>query len=314
MKLKPVVCLQQLPPLGTCLAMAVIGLWCFFMPALALAAPVLNLDTGRLIQKGADAFYRGDYRQAVGIFSEAINRDSTSGLAYGNRCLSELELQAYAEAIADCTLAIEKAVNSSDSFVQEAYLNRGLAHYRSGNLLAAIADYTQTLQMAPQSYRALYNRGLAHADQGAYNQALQDYQNALEFADHDAAVALIYNDAGVAYLLLGQAQDAVDALTQSLQINGDDLRALFNRGCAYHRMGNEPMALQDFKQVIALDSTYAPAYVQQGMIQAQMGKTEAAIASLWQAAKHFQAQNDSTAYQQMQRFILRLQIRSSALG
>jgi tetratricopeptide (TPR) repeat protein len=60
--------------------------------------------------------------------------------AYSDRCLADLQIQEYHQAIADCTQAINLTPNNP-----EADLNRGLAHYRQGNYTAAIADDHQAI-------------------------------------------------------------------------------------------------------------------------------------------------------------------------
>lgn len=296
------------------LGIIILIVWMLSSPALA-ASSQNSGGTTQGLRQGVAAFQDGNYAEAASFFSQVIEQKPDHAVAYGNRCLSYLELKRYENAIADCTMAIELASDSTVAFVSEAFLNRGLAHYRSRQIQNAIADYTQVLQQNVHDYRALYNRGLAYADFGHYDEALQDYHQAVQQTPiPKEALTLIRNDEGIAYLMLDKPMDAIAAFNQAIQLNTSDIRAFFNRGCAYHRIGKEPLALHDFNQVIALDPTHAQAYLHRGLIQIHMGQTEDAIASLTDAAQQFRAQDNLGAYERTQQLIHQLQFPSGAFG
>ncbi|NJK28327.1 MAG: tetratricopeptide repeat protein, partial [Coleofasciculaceae cyanobacterium SM2_3_26] len=132
-------------------------------------------------QQGINALKQGDYPTAIEAFTHAIQRSEHVTAAYGDRCLAHLQLEAFHEAIADCTQAIERNANTSDNNTTqnaEAYLNRGLAWYRLGEFPAAIADYRQALQLHPHDGRTHYNLGLAHFALEAYAEAIAHYDRA----------------------------------------------------------------------------------------------------------------------------------------
>jgi tetratricopeptide (TPR) repeat protein len=298
-----------------------IGLGIVGLCLLAIAPPAwadLSQASGvrQILKEGVTAFQMGEYDQAEAVFSRAIAQDQHNGIAYGNRCLTNLELHRYHQAIADCTTAIQLAMTADEPFVIEAWLNRGLAYYRSKNYADAIADYSHVLRVRPQEYRAAYNRGLAYVEQNAYAAAMQDYQTALQTVSptDETAIALLQNDLGVAHLMSGQPELAVAAFTQSIQLNPLDIRAFFNRGCAYHRLGQEMLALHDLYQVTQIDPHHAQAYLHQGLIQYELGQTAAAITSLGQAAQRFLDQNEMTNYQRIQQLIDKIQSPDTAIG
>ncbi|WP_431633133.1 tetratricopeptide repeat protein [Alkalinema pantanalense] len=262
-------------------------------------------------QEGVTSFQDGNYSIAVEAFSKAIQVDTNYGAAYGNRCLSYIELHDYPSAIADCTAAITLTPSNA-----EAYLNRGLAHYRLGEYTMAITDFTQLLQITPHDHRAYYNRGLAYVGQSQYREALVDYGEALRQVSplDTASITLIYNDQGVAHLMLGQDRAAIVALTQAIRYHASDARALFNRGYAYHRLGNETAALEDFSQVTVIDPSYAQAYLNRGLIQHQLGDQDKAIADLRQAAQQFLSQGNATAHRQTLDLLQKIQASPSTIG
>jgi tetratricopeptide (TPR) repeat protein len=262
-----------------------------------------------LLQKGITVFQEGDYLTAIEQFNQAIAADPGYAAAYSNRCLSHIHLDEYTAAIADCTEAVR--LNAADT---EAYLNRGLAYYRLGKPTEAIADYTQLLQFKPHDFRAYYNRGLAQAEQQAYREAIVDYGEALRQVnplDH-STLAEIHNDRGLAQLWLEHWPQAVAEFTQAVQFSSSDIRAYYNRGCAYHHQGNSVAAIADFTQVLQIAPDHAPAYLSRGLIQQQLGNTAAALVDLKQAAQHFCDHGQLLAYQQTLSLIEKLQV--SAIG
>lgn len=91
---------------------------------------------GRFLIKGNQALNKGDYNEAVRLYSEAI------------------------------------AIN--DQYV-EAFNNRGVANYKDGKYIEAIIDYTQILlQIDPDFSEARRNRVNAYLDAGRYEKALED--------------------------------------------------------------------------------------------------------------------------------------------
>ncbi len=280
-------------------------------PADAAASSAAPQTAQSSFQAGVAAFQQHDYLKARDQFSEAIRLQPDFATAYSNRCLTYIQLAQYKEAIADCSQAL--ALKPTD---KEAFLNRGVAAYRLGDFDNAIADATHVLELTPHDPRAYYNRGLAHVEQGHYREALVDYGEALrQLSPLDrSATALIQNDRGIAYLLLQQPQSAIEAFTEAIQANGNDVRAFFNRGCAYHQQGNLLAALDDFTQATRIDPQYAQAYLNQGLLQHQLGEQVAAIASLKSAAAIFQQQKQFPDYFQTRRLIQQLQASLTALA
>lgn len=263
------------------------------------------------LRAGVVAFQEGAYQTAVRQFTEAIEADANYAAAYSNRCLSYIYLADYPAAVVDCTQALE--LNPRDT---EAYLNRGLAHQRMGQATAALADYDHLLQLKPHDLRAYYNRGLVQAEQQLYREAIVDYGAALRQTsplDH-ATLAEIHNDRGLAQLELELWPQAISDFTQAVQFNSADLRAYYNRGCAYHHQGNLVAAVEDFTHALKIAPNHGQAYLSRGLIQQQLGNTEAALADLEQAATCFSSQGAMVAYQQTLDLIGKLRGFAAAIG
>jgi tetratricopeptide (TPR) repeat protein len=116
---------------------------------------------------------------------------------------------------------------------------------------------------------------------------------------------------GVALRLQGNLDDAIDSLSQAIQLNPESAEAYFRRGICYFSIGEERLALADFKQAgiigiddprarlwegmtytkkgdlydavraygqaIAESDRYVPAYVNRGLTYIQLGQFDKAI-------------------------------------
>lgn len=272
------------------------------VPARADVAP------SHLFQQGVDAYQEHNYPQAIDTFTQVIQQDQASSkllaAAYGNRCLIELELDAYRQAIADCTQGLRlNPVNT------ESYLNRGLAYYRVNDYTAAIRDYDKRLAYVSDDHRALYNRGLANASLERYDQALKDYSRSIGVSRElpDKRMAEIHFDRGLAYLKLEQYNSAASDFSQAIAHDNLNTEAYVNRAYAAHALGDNKMALRDLDQVLALNPAHAKAHFNLGMLHCDQGHLTGAIANFEQAARHFFAQNSMEDYRQVMTILHQLQ-------
>ncbi|MEH1965148.1 tetratricopeptide repeat protein [Nostoc sp.] len=243
---------------------------------------------------GVDKMRRGNYQEAIENFNQAIELEKDFAVAYSDRCLAYLQLQDYHQAVTDCTQAINFA---PDNF--EAYLNRGLALYRQGDYPAAIVDHNRAVTLKPYDFRAYYNRALARAGEGKDSEAILDFNLALTQIPQRSSLLLadIYNDRGLAHLVLQDTQAAMLDFNLAIRLNANDYRAYFNRACACGRSGDDFGAVRDFSQVIRLNPSNAQAYVNRGVAHYRLGYHLAAIADLQKASEYYGQQGKKVAYE-----------------
>lgn len=210
-------------------------------------------------------------------------------IAANDRCLLEIQLEHYEEAIASCSQAIDSQPARHDA-AADYRLNRGLAFYRSGYFAKAIADNAQVLADHPSDYRAYYNRGLVQIALHNFPAAIADFDRAAAFASDPVSLANIYDDRGLAKLLGAQPQAALSDFEQALAFDSKDTRALFNHGCACHQLGRVNDALTDLNQVLNLDPNHARTYLKRGVLREALGDRAGSLADLHQAADCAQAQ------------------------
>ncbi|PSR12227.1 hypothetical protein C8255_26890 [filamentous cyanobacterium CCP3] len=212
-----------------------------------------------------------------------------SPIASGDRCLMAVQQERYDDAIAACTQAINRAVDSQTE-AADYRLSRGLAFYRSGHFAEAIADNSQVLANHSDDYRAYYNRGLVHVALHSFGDAIADFDQAVALASDPMSLTDIYDDRGLAKLMAAQPQAALRDFDQALAIDSNDTRALFNHGCACHQLGRLSDALADLNQVLALEPNHARTYLKRGVLRHGLGDRAGSLADLYQAADCAQAQ------------------------
>ena len=173
-------------------------------------------------------------------------------------------------AIANYTEAIE--LDPQDA---AAYFNRGLAWYDQDDLDRAIADYTEAIKLAPQFALAYNNRGIASSDQGDFDRAIADYSAAITF---DPQYAAAYSNRGTAYKAKGDLDRAIADYTKAIKLDPQDAIAYNNRGLVWYDQDNLDRAIAGYTEAIKLDPQYAPAYFNRGNAYKAKGDLDRAIA------------------------------------
>jgi tetratricopeptide (TPR) repeat protein len=126
--------------------------------------------------------------------------------------VAALEQKEYSDAIAKLT----RAINRSPS--PDAYYNRGLANYLSGNMQPAIDDWNRTLTLDPGSAMALRQRANAFVQTGDAARALLDYNRAIELAPQEPRA---YYNRALLYQAAKEPAKAIADLQTALTLNPD---------------------------------------------------------------------------------------------
>ncbi|MCL2214856.1 MAG: tetratricopeptide repeat protein [Treponema sp.] len=105
---------------------------------------------------------------------------------------------------------------SDDMIRAIIYKHRGMAYFACSQYNDAISDFTSSLELDSQSYKAAYYRGVVHSVIKQYSRAIDDY-------------------------------------TLSLSLNPYQPFCLFRRGQAYYHMGDYPQGLSDCENSLSLE-------------------------------------------------------------
>lgn len=221
-----------------------------------------------LVTKADSLAESGNYVRAIELYNEAIRIKDNDFLAYNNRSFSHFQLGNNAKAISD----VNKAMKLDSNLTTIG--NRALYYQYSGNHQAAIIDYNLLIPY-DSSAENFNNRGLSFYYVDNYDKALLDYSTALEI---DSTYSETYNNLSLLYVNNSQFELAVEACTQSLFYNSENVYAYGNRGWAKNFLENYDEAIIDFNKALEIDSTFQPAYVNRAISYAKLGKLDKACA------------------------------------
>lgn len=181
------------------------------------------------------------------------------------------------QCVADTTPAAIEACTSViflDPKNDGAFINRGIAFRRIGDLERALSDYNEAIRLNPLAADAFNNRGNAFKELNQFDRAMQDYDEAIRLNPHYAHA---YNNRGVIFLESGQPERAADDFDQAIGCDPAYANAFRNRGLARTDQREFDRALADFDAAFRLDpeighgSEYALALYGRGLARQRGG-------------------------------------------
>ena len=133
--------------------------------------------------------------------------------------------------------------------------------------------------------------GNAAFGDGRYDAAIEAFSRAILAGDLEPeALAITFNNRGVAYSELGDYDRAIKDYQQALTLVPKDPTAVKNlriayvrRAAAAARLGDQTAALADYDRAIELEPDHPLAYMRRGQLQLDRGDKAAAIADLTRA-------------------------------
>jgi|UPI00037B9A22 serine/threonine protein kinase/predicted TPR repeat methyltransferase len=203
--------------------------------------------------------------------------------AYNYRGKARYQLGDIKAAIADYSQAIQVDPNYS-----LAYYNRAeVSYYDLGDKQAALADYSQAIRLNPQNAAAFLTRGNIRYDLNEKQAAVEDYTQVININPN---YSLAYYHRAKAYLYLGKKQAAIADFNQAIRVNSNWgaislADAYFQRAFAYEDIGNKQAALADYNQAIQLNPNYTEAYNNRGNLRSELGNKQGAIEDYNQAIR-----------------------------
>lgn len=138
-------------------------------------------------------------------------------------------------------------------------IDSGVEKVNKKDFQGAIDNYTQALQIQPDSSEAYANRAAAQISLGDRQAAIADSSKAIEINRNwgNGELAYAYNNRGAALLGLGKLQEAIADLSLAIQLQPNSGDAYWNRAAAYEGLKATQSAVEDFQKA-------ADIYNQQG--------------------------------------------------
>lgn len=240
------------------------------------------------------ALISSDMKEKRELYTKAIDANPEFLDAYINRGLVNNELGDYGASIKDYDKAL-----TLDSRCALAYNNRGYTKFLQADYKGALADYNKAIILNPRLQMALDNKallfskicmeddkdfsekfylslGISEINEGKFSEALRNLDESLKYNKDNE---LVYFYKGIAYHSLGKDKLAYENYTKAINLNKIMTDAYFNRGQLIFK-SNPKEALDDFVTAVALDPKFIDAYYSIAVIQKDLGQYENAIKNL----------------------------------
>ncbi|MEA5510962.1 DnaJ domain-containing protein [Crocosphaera sp. UHCC 0190] len=139
--------------------------------------------------------------------------------------------------------------NQSKSLsVQDIYL-RGVKKTLAKNYVSALSDYDQAIQLKPDFLEAYIKRCEVYFYLDLYQKSLEDSQTILRL---DSRCFEAYYYQGRSRHKLGYLPGAIEAYTQSINIQNTSAKSYYYRSFAYEELKEQKKAISDIKKAINL--------------------------------------------------------------
>jgi tetratricopeptide (TPR) repeat protein len=129
---------------------------------------------------------------------------------------------------------------------------------------------------------ALYSRAIAERMLGQLNQAVQTLSEAIEINPNQSEA---YYRRGICYHYLGDDRLAIADFTEASNINFNDPRAALWLGFTHAKMGNYLDALRAYSDAIAVSDRFTPAYINRGLAYMAIREYDKALADFNDAVR-----------------------------
>ena len=185
--------------------------------------------------------------------------------------------------------ATEPAAQPPDPLPQRSLSSQALLHlrlgqefYDKGDLNKAIAEWRETVRLAPTNAKAHHLLGLALGDHGAREEAIDMLQASLRLDPHNA-MAHVH----LARTLEANSdiQEAVVAYRKALQLVPTSSYIHDRLGHIFAAQGKHQAAADEWQQAIALDPDYAYTHANLGEAFESLGQKTQALAAYERAVE-----------------------------
>lgn len=165
----------------------------------------------QLLEKGKELEDRGEWEEAINVFTKLIEKSPDHQNAYFNRAFCLFRLKDHERAIIDLDKYLEMNPNSAS-----AYNNRGSAYIDLKDFERAIADFNKAFELSPKLWQAHSNMAEVLIMVEKISEAEQSAREVLDFAKSDADLAIGYYLLTLSLKLLGKDTDEVEFKLEQL--------------------------------------------------------------------------------------------------
>ncbi len=203
-----------------------------------------------LISRGRVKLRIEDFQGAIADFNQALDFDSLATSAYAERALAYRMLGDWENAIRDYTTAIELDPEDFTYWVARGWSYLGIED-SDEHFEAAIADFTQALNLDSGAIGAYAGKAQAFTRQGEYSAALETLDTGI--GEAPPSDRLYIEKAHILWWHLGEFEAALESLDQAIAINPENWEPYTNRAEIYaYELHNPDLAIENFNQAVAV--------------------------------------------------------------
>lgn len=210
---------------------------------------------------------RGQRKEAVSVFREAISINPSSPRSYNNLGLALADDQQWQES----ARMFQRAIQIDPTYAG-AYNNWGDMLDRKGDIDEAAKKFEFALRLDPNLVEALNNWGNVLTKQHRWQEAVAKYERALRINPNHGG---IHHNLGKAFSNIGQQEKAIQEYEKAGKgINEAEL--LFDWAVALENQGKLEFAAAKYRGVLSQNPADVDAYRSLGRILSQIGRLDEA--------------------------------------
>lgn len=146
-------------------------------------------------------------------------------------------------------VATDSAVSAGSVVEAQAHTAKGQALAKSGDSVAALAEFNSAVTLDPYNAQALYGRALLYQANGQHDLAIADFTaaNGLNPQKSDPLLGRAFS-----YLATGKVKEAAADLDEASEADPHNAQVWTTRGQAYERLGDKVKAAASYNKAVAL--------------------------------------------------------------
>lgn len=260
-------------------------------------------DRDRFFLLGNEALKANDFKEAIRLYSEAIQLDNDYADAFNNRGLAHMKRDDAASALLDFNQAMliepdnldflrnraeayagsnryEKALEDI-RVVKKAYPDsakihfaEGVIHFQFQNLPEAEAAFTESLLKDSLNGEAFINRGTVRYYRHKLGEALSDLEKGLAILPNEANAL---NTLAMVEAATGNFADAYTTINMALEISSNEAYFINNKGYILLRLDSLDAGVKLIDMALLMDPQNAWGYRNKGIHYFLLGKHQEGI-------------------------------------
>ena len=192
-----------------------------------------------------------DYKSALKDCDFIISKDADNYKYYQMRAQLYLKINDKRNSLNDNKVSLELISKEYSKNKENITLlfERASLLALINNMQDALMDYDRVLANFPINYEALKQKARILISQQQWNAAINSY---MILSQNYPQEEEFFNNQAIAYLNMGNNAKAMEELDKTIQLNGENCDALFNRSKLKKMMGNEIGSKDDLSTVIKI--------------------------------------------------------------